>query len=237
MLHLWSAQVQSQYVEPLEGSEPDEEIYRAAWGVLSVEEQLRAQRCPPASRQQFVIIRTLLRRLLGQYLQQDPCEIQFCYSAHGKPALVSEDARDLSFNLSHSKGTALFAVFQQPVGIDVEWIDPQIRAEAIARRSFSVQEQSELAGLSQAAQQAKFFRLWTRKEAAIKLFGGRLFVGLNRYSVVGQPQGFWLQLSAQESERSGWLQDLAVEQGFAAAFATSTRPDIIQHRRWDWLSS
>jgi 4'-phosphopantetheinyl transferase len=226
-LHLWLARVQG---VPERGQPTDE----ALLDFLCAEERSRAERCRlEAPRRQFVRVRALLRCLLGQYLQQAPQEIQFCYSAHGKPALLdSGPSRNLSFNLSHSGGVALFAVARESVGIDLEWINPQIRGEAIARRRFSAPEQAELSRLSPPERQTKFFQLWTRKEALIKLFGDRLFAGLNRYDVLGEPPcvGRWIQAG----EQTVWLQDIDLVQGFAAAIATDRRPDVVRYWIWDW---
>jgi 4'-phosphopantetheinyl transferase len=226
-LHLWSARVQG---VPGRKQPTDE----ALLDFLCAEERSRAERYRlEAPLQQFVRVRALLRCLLGQYLQQAPQEIQFCYSAHGKPALMGfGPSRSLSFNLSHSGGVALFAVAQEPVGIDLEWINPQIRGDAIARRRFSAPEQAELSRLSPSERQTRFFQLWTRKEALIKLFGDRLFAGLNRYDVRGEPlcAGRWIQAG----EQTVWLQDIDLAKGFAAAVASDRRPDVVRHRIWDW---
>lgn len=209
--------------------------------VLNAEERGRAGRYRiQAARQQFVATRALLRILLSQYLQQDPKTIEFCYSAHGKPELSRPSAK-LHFNVSHSKGIVLFAVSQgQPVGVDLEQIDPATKVAAIARRVFSTQEQAEINRLPPLEQRAKFFQLWTRKEALIKLFGDRLFPGLKTYEVSaeaasdeGASGGQWVNLGQQ----SVWLQDLCLMESFAAAIATPSSPAQIQHRWWHWSST
>lgn len=60
---------------------------------------------------------------------------------------------DLCFNLSHSRGAAVCALWDQPVGVDVE------RLRAAPRR---------LAG---GMEDEAFFRLWTAQEATIKREG------------------------------------------------------------------
>jgi 4'-phosphopantetheinyl transferase len=203
--------------------------------ILSDDERTRAERYQvQTARQQFIITRALLRTLLGGYLQQDPKKIEFCYSAHGKPELLMPHA-NLCFNISHSQGVILFAVrLNQPVGVDLEWIDPAVKGAAIARRLFSTTEQAAINGLPPLAQQAKFFQLWTRKESLIKLFGDRLFAGLKTYEVsaTDSSDSFWTTVGQQ----SVWLQDLDCVESFAAAIATPTPPDYVQHRQWQWLS-
>jgi 4'-phosphopantetheinyl transferase len=228
-LHLWSALMPSSQDEVLSSNG------FSLISVLSDDERSRAERYQvQTARQQFIVTRALLRTLLGEYLQQDPKKIEFCYSVHGKPELLRPPA-NLCFNISHSRGMVLFAVRQnQPVGVDLEWINPAVKESVIARRLFSTSEQAEINGLPPLEQQAKFFQLWTRKEALIKLFGDRLFSGLKTYKVsaIGSLGGFWISVGQQ----SVWLQDLDCVESFAAAIATPTPPDHVQHHRWEWLS-
>jgi 4'-phosphopantetheinyl transferase len=229
-LHLWSAHTLSAQNE--EGSPCD----RFLQSVLNAEEQERANRyqAQPA-RQQFVATRALLRILLSQYLQQDPKKVEFCYSVHGKPELSMPGAK-LRFNISHSKGVVLFAISQgQPVGVDLERINPAAKTAAIARRMFSAQEQAEINDLPSCEQQARFFQIWTRKEALIKLFGDRLFSGLKAYEVSaeGSSDGHWVNVGQQ----SVWLQDLSLMESFAASVATLAPPTQVQHRLWHGSSA
>jgi phosphopantetheinyl transferase len=233
-LHLWSATglTQQANIRQAGDSDPNDCPF---FSLLSKDEQDRAdQYRVQIARQQFVITRALLRTLLGQYLQKDPKKIDFCYSAHGKPELLMPSA-SLCFNVSHSKGVSLFAFCQnQPIGVDLEWINPAVNGAAIARRMFSAQEQATIDRLSPLEQQAKFFQLWTRKEALIKLFGDRLFSGLKAYEVADESssEGFWVSVG----QHSVWLQNLDCVESFAAAIATPTPPDHVQHHRWQWLS-
>ena len=71
--------------------------------------------------------------------------------AGGKPFFPSRP--DVCFSLSHSRGAAVCAVHNRPVGVDIEKIRP-----APARLA---------AGMADEA----FFRLWTAKEATIKRQG------------------------------------------------------------------
>lgn len=229
-LHLWSALVPSSQDEVLSSNG------FSLISVLSDDERSRAKRYQvQTARRQFIITRALLRTLLGEYLQQDPKKIEFCYSAHGKPELLMPYA-NLCFNISHSRGMVLFAVRQsQPVGVDLEWINPVVKGAAIARRLFSTTELAEINGLPPLEQQAKFFQLWTRKEALIKLFGDRLFSGLKAYEVSAESlaDGYWVNLGQQ----SVWLQDLCLMESFAAAIATPTPSAQVQHRWWHWSST
>lgn len=237
-LHLWSASLPIRLkVSEGEGANSPHSDLRA---LLSGEELARAERYQTRQAQeQFILVRSLLRCLLGQYLQQSPTAIQFCYSIHGKPELFPTSPQ-LYFNLSHSQGMVLFAVRQgQPVGLDLEWINPKVNGMAIARRVFLVQEQAEIFDLPLEQQQAKFFQIWTRKEALIKLYGDRLFPGLKAYDVseYSSTSSFKNSQKHCRSTSTLWLKDLAMLDSFAAAVATIQQPHHLQHHTWDWETS
>jgi 4'-phosphopantetheinyl transferase len=230
ILHLWLVCLPD---EPGNAQAEQESVLQSC---LTAGERGRAERYQSqAVRQQFVITRGLLRILLGQYLQHDPKKIAFGYSAHGKPELSMPQSK-LHFNISHSKGMVVFAVrTNQPVGVDLEWINPAANCGAITRRMFSAQEQAEINDLPPLEQPAKFFQIWTRKEALIKLFGDRLFSGLKTYEASAQSSSYgrWVTVGDQ----SVWLQDLQLMECFAGAIATPTPPDEVQHHRWHWSSA
>lgn len=73
-------------------------------------------------------------------------------TALGKPYFP--DRPDLCFSLSHSRGFVVCALHDRPVGVDVEFVRPAPRLLA--------------GGLAD----EEFFRLWTRREAAVKRDGG-----------------------------------------------------------------
>jgi 4'-phosphopantetheinyl transferase len=85
---------------------------------------------------------------------------------HGKPRVAGrEDAR---FSLSHSGDLVLVALGRsREVGVDVERVDPGLDAEAVARVSLSPAERHLLSD----APPSRFYDLWTRKEACLKLTG------------------------------------------------------------------
>ena len=81
----------------------------ACAALLSAQETARAARMAPAPQNRFVIVRGLLRHVLGCYLAVDPRAVALTVARHGKPALA--DAADpLRFNLTHTEGCAVIAV-------------------------------------------------------------------------------------------------------------------------------
>lgn len=116
----------------------------------------------------------VLREILRSYLHEDPVIVK---APQGKPYL--KDYPDIQFNLSHSKGIALIAITRDtPVGIDVEYNLKPRNIMGIAERFFLPEEFESLK--TSKNPQALFFKLWTRKEAYLKLKGVGIANGLDQ---------------------------------------------------------
>lgn len=160
-----------------------------AHGWLTNEEQARAGsfRSSPA-RLEFVAGRSLLRMLVARALDKAPNEVIFAYSASGKPMLRTPCGLD--FNVAHTRGLILVGVSRMgPIGVDVEWIDPQLgggtELDDLARGALQPEEFSILAGISSERQRVlEFYRFWTRREAVAKA-DGRGIASAFTYSVHG----------------------------------------------------
>jgi hypothetical protein len=113
-VHVWRASMNctAAQVEILKHTLSGEELRRAG--------RYRFQK----DREHFIVVRGLLRTILGCYLNTEPRQLRFRYGPHGKPALEMEPGEDtLSFNLSHSNALALFAVSRgRELGIDLEYV-------------------------------------------------------------------------------------------------------------------
>lgn len=151
--------------------------------LLNSDELIRAKRLlVPEKRQQFIVARANLRKLLALYLGRDPAEIVFGYGHHGKPFLQGEERLD--FNLAHSSKWALLAVTRTgAVGVDIEQIDSSVGFSTLAARYFAPQEQRVLTAASEHRKRRTFYRLWTQKEAFLKQSGNG-FSAANGYQSV-----------------------------------------------------
>lgn len=90
---------------------------------------------------------------------------QFEYNEHGKPAIVGHP--EIFFNFSHCKEAVLCAISEQPVGVDVE----SVRSFNDSLVHYTMNE-DEIREIETAEDRAvAFIRLWTMKEAALKLEG------------------------------------------------------------------
>jgi len=152
----------------------------SAKNLLSVSEQQRYERYALArSRHQLLISRVMLRDVLSRYVNKD--ELQLTVGAHGRPELIKK--RGLSFNLSHSRNRVVIAVTQAGIlGVDVEYAARQRRVERLIARYFSEREQSALLALPEPFRLARFYSLWTLKEAYIKARGLGLAIPLGDFS-------------------------------------------------------
>ncbi len=108
----------------------------------------------------YLLLRRALREEFG--IDEQPL---FDYGEHGKPVLVGHP--DIHFNLSHCREAVACVVSRRPVGIDVESVSHY--KESVAHYTMN---DEELAMIKAAERpEAAFIRLWTMKEARLKLTG------------------------------------------------------------------
>ncbi|MBA4146719.1 MAG: 4'-phosphopantetheinyl transferase superfamily protein [Verrucomicrobia bacterium] len=159
--HIWATSID----QPLS-------VYFELKSFLSLDEQVKAARFRTSqSRQQFVLGRGLLRKLLGYYLDEHPSELSFVYGEHGKPILFNPIGGSIRFNVSHTGELVLLAFsFADEIGVDVEQVRSVPEADVIAERFFSREEVAELANAG-AEKRDVFFKIWTCKEALLKCSG------------------------------------------------------------------
>jgi len=110
----------------------------------------------------------LAYRLLKQGLREEYGITEnplFEYNEHGKPAIVGHP--DIHFNLSHCKEAVACVISDHPVGIDVESLREY--KDSLVRYTMNDEEICEIESAESPA--AAFIRLWTMKEATMKLVG------------------------------------------------------------------
>jgi 4'-phosphopantetheinyl transferase len=175
--------------------------------LLSRDEIARAERFRfEKDRYRFIITHGLLRMLLARYLNSpflDASQLQFCTNAYGKPAL-DLDMQDhvLNFNLSHSHELILFAfTYLRQVGIDIEYMRPDLDFESLAQYSFSPLENEMLRALPPLERIKAFYQCWSRKEAYIKARGKGLAIPLNSFDISLRPGEPVALLNSREDPR------------------------------------
>ena len=118
-------------------------------------------------RQAGLLGRLLLLDLAAELLPGVAPLERLATDAYGRPYL--DGVGDFDFNISHTEGFVACAAVRGPgrVGVDVEWrrdVDP-----TEFDRVFTDGERRHLRGA--ADRTAEFYRLWTRKEAVMKVDG------------------------------------------------------------------
>jgi len=98
----------------------------------------------------------------------------FSYGEHGKPSIVGRP--DIHFNMSHCREAAVCVVSNNPVGVDIESIRKY--NDSLARYTMNSKE-LQFIGRSPRSDVA-FIRLWTMKEAKLKLTGRGIIDDMKR---------------------------------------------------------
>ncbi|MGA9725757.1 MAG: 4'-phosphopantetheinyl transferase superfamily protein [Candidatus Binatus sp.] len=225
-LHVWlaSMEIGPQRMGELERTLSADEIVRAG--------RFYFQR----DRRRFVGRRGILRAILANYLETTPAALRFLYNEFGKPRLDdSQDARNLSFNLSHSGELVLIAVaIDRDIGVDIEFIDNTVLSEEVAKRFFSANEIAALEALPQSLRSAGFFKSWARKEAYIKARGMGLSIPLDSFdvsSIYGETAA--MVRTRNPSDMSNWkIESLNVHLHYAAAVAAAGRNWSVAQKNW-----
>lgn len=105
-------------------------------------------------------------------------EQEFCENQWGKPYL--KDHRHIHFSVSHSGVWAVCAVSDENVGVDVEL--PRCNMN-VAKRCFRPEEIEGLEALDRYHQSDALNRLWTAKEAFLKMLGKGLTLPPDSFTV------------------------------------------------------
>lgn len=192
-LHLWFAD-QADFPLPV--------LEKQCLGWLSDRELARYKRYRlEKSRHEFLLGQMLVRATLTEYQPTPPGEWVFGVVANGKPVLLQPPGKQpLYFNLTHSKGRVALALGRHNlIGIDLESLKARRRSREIADRHFSPWEVEQLLALDEAAQQARFYELWTLKESYIKATGEGLKIPLDSFGFDFNDEAvqFWLQSERQ----------------------------------------
>ena len=211
----------------------------ASYDILADDERRRADKFYFArDREHFIVGRSVLRRILGRYIEVSPDRISFDYNQYGKPALSAETGdQQLRFNVSHSHALALYAFARgREVGVDIEFAREDFASLEVAGHFFSPQEIAILRALPASDLTRAFFNCWTRKEAFIKALGEGLSHPLDRFVVSLRPgeRASLLSVDGQPQEAARWsLRELFPGAGYAAALAVEGEMPVLRCMQWD----
>lgn len=104
-------------------------------------------------------------------------DAKIAYGEFGKPYLP--DYPDAHFNISHSGQFVVCAVYDRPIGVDVQEIIPY-RPDIAAK----ICSNTELAQIEASTDQStEFTRIWTRKEATAKVKGLGIWAAVSSIAI------------------------------------------------------
>lgn len=169
VLHLYCCDVSKQ---------TDEEFLKM-YQLSDKQRQEKADRLKHLPSKKLSLAAGMLARVsIAQKLNLRPEDISFRNHKGGKPYA---EGLDIHFSLSHSGNLAVCAISDKPVGIDVE--QNKKANFNVARRCFTKAELQYVLSGKEKSQQ-RFFEVWTKKEAYVKLLGTGIQDFL-KFNVVG----------------------------------------------------
>lgn len=138
--------------------------------MLSTEELDRASRFHHAIHGiRYRAAHAVLRMLLGNVTQQKAAALHFVRGHHNKPALLIHPNHPIRFNLSYTENSAMIGIADNnEIGIDIEWLHRPMAIDDMLSACFSTTEIEYITSKPE-DMRYRFFTLWTRKEAILKL--------------------------------------------------------------------
>lgn len=127
----------------------------------------------------------------------------FVYNEHEKPFMQNasgERIEGVDFSISHCKNAIAVALGDHPVGVDVESF--RHAEEPLLKRTMNPEEQAEVRAAADPAE--AFTRLWTRKEAVLKLRGTGLVDNLHDVLIPNPEQPFSLETTVNREKQYVW---------------------------------
>ncbi len=207
------------------------------WKTLSFDEQVRANRFRfDRDRTHYIAAKGIVRELLANYLDWLPAAITFSYTEYQKPIL--KEINNLQFNISHSNGIGIFGFRHGiiPIGVDVEFLQPDIELKDLASQFFATKETKKLLSLPADRQVEGFFNCWTRKEAIIKAIGQGLSFPLNQFEVSltpNEPAKLLATYWNQKAANNWYLATFIPKLNYIGALAIERKPHHIAHYIWN----
>lgn len=127
----------------------------------------------------------------------------FTFNEHGKPFL--KEHPDVHFSISHCKEAVGCYVCDRPCGLDIEHI--RKAKEELVRHTMSLQETESI--FSSRFPDIVFTRLWTQKEAVLKLAGTGIVDDLHCVLAPERLQG--IELQTVENPYKGYIYTIAIQ--------------------------
>jgi 4'-phosphopantetheinyl transferase len=146
--------------------------------ILSADELEAADRFHRSSdRRRYIAAHALIRLALSNYFPVPATDWRFSRDRNQKPIIIApKEFAAVQFSISHTEGLIACLITRVPeAAVDVERIKPDLELDSVAETVLSACELEWLDKFSRQERIARFFDIWTLKEAYGKARG----VGLN----------------------------------------------------------
>lgn len=154
------------------------------WTLLDARERMVADAFVyPDDRERYGRTHCALRILLSDLLNVPPTDVPISVGKSGKPFLAGA-AQRVTFNLSHSRHTAMIAIGRDAkIGIDVEDDDGCTDYSELIDTAFDTATAERLHREEPQRRRQLLLRGWTRKEAVAKALGSGFLLDPKRFMV------------------------------------------------------
>lgn len=161
----------------------------------------------------------LMRDLVEQGRDRGSSQWSIEHDRHGAPYAARAGVRQRPYiSISRTDGLTAVCASGRPVGLDVERICDHALDPALARHFFSPAEQDYLNSCPPKERVVAFFRIWTLKEAFVKVSGLGFRIEPASFSVASAGR-LSLSIPSLEHGRFSRLHSLILETGHALALA------------------
>jgi 4'-phosphopantetheinyl transferase len=197
------------------------------WGVLSEAERQRASAYKQSIiSQRYSIGRIALRMIVGACTQINPAAVCFTENPGQKPIIANVPGAALHFSISYSSHYCLLAIANEPIGIDLEFVDSSKLDQELVNRFFCSEELKHIEQSDNPLE--NIFIYWTRKEALLKATGKGIGDWLPETQVLDGKH--WTESAVIGSANSWQLNDFRLTENYIGTIAHSNFPGAINFR-------
>ena len=138
---------------------------------VTANEQKIADQLSYLKSEEYLYSRGCVRYALSDFLGISPLKIPLS-APPGKPPTLKKDFGSITF--SHCRDALLIGWSSKSIGVDIERSDRNFDANAISKRFYCKEEQTQLALLKRKEYRLEALKLWVAKEASIKWQNGSI---------------------------------------------------------------
>ena len=160
----------------------------------------------------------LKRVLISNSLKTRASDLHFITNEFNKPSVANLES--IHFNLTHSGDWVVIAIDDQPVGIDIEKIQPKI--PDVEKIAFTQEEIQQIYQIESQQLTTRFFKQWTRKESYIKALGIGFSASLDKISILELSNGE-IQIFTDHYDKTWIIRDLIFDSGYSLSVCSKKK--------------